>query len=442
MRLESQLTLTVAVGRIASSSHRHYHQFLALPPCRVCILIVTVSWILRCRLLYVNMRIFRNMRTSLVIKLLSPIVVALVIIGFLMSETIHNNAQGFSGTLTPVLRNKTVTSLEAEDEGGLTLQEPPQTPPDSIFLLIFGEYTGRHGLGSVTMAIFRLALFYQETRNATLVVDQRGFAQYRRNHTHGLYKGFLETNFPVLDRGDNVARFMEEQRRDIRQQQQQHHVGDTSSTLKPSAVIKISTSTNKEWMVFFKSIKSTVNYMNEKYGSDVAVYGKYKHMACGIRFTKQTMEQITAMLQNNSIPLWHDTTAKTVAFHIRRGDKIVNGESRAFQAAEYVQKLVQVTSPQERAVLERCYVATDDFEVIGQVQVALQNASIACQVYTTAQPQYNEARNTDATVFILADMYVLIHATYFVGTFNSNVGTLAALWRSCVHAHETANESN
>ena len=47
-------------------------------------------------------------------------------------------------------------------------------------------------------------------------------------------------------------------------------------------------------------------------------------------------------------------------------------------------------------------------------------------------PTDKEGRyQADATLVFLMELSMLVEATYFVGTFNSNVGELAAVLRAC-----------
>ena len=62
------------------------------------------------------------------------------------------------------------------------------------------------------------------------------------------------------------------------------------------------------------------------------------------------------------LPTSSGSEALSVAFHIRRGDK-VKFEARAYQADEYVSKLLEtVSNPAQRSKIKHCYVATDSPE--------------------------------------------------------------------------------
>jgi hypothetical protein len=130
------------------------------------------------------------------------------------------------------------------------------------------------------------------------------------------------------------------------------------------------------------------------------------------------------------------TSFTTVAFHIRRGDK-VQFESRVYETTEYVQKLQQIVGQEEDllARIRYCYVATDEDHVVTDLQQSLTEAGISCTLHTLTQPGYVTTRSADDFVLFLAQLELLLHTTYFIGTFNSNVGSLAALYRGCQYHH-------
>ena len=294
---------------------------------------------------------------------------------------------------------------------------------NSIIFFELGQAANRNGFGSLTFAILRFQLMYLQTRNATLILDERSFGNYRRNATHGVYKGFFETNFPVIDVNDNVTQVLEQYRN--------------------PDIIKISTKSNNGWKDFARRLHVSMDYLKGKYHNNVTVYGHIKSYACGIRHNNETEREIRSILDRASIPRFDNSSTTTAAFHIRRGDKI-RSESRAFGADEYVQKLVTETSEDERAAIEHCYVATDDFSTVSELQVELEKASIPCQIHTMSSPKYDARRNTSGhAILFFVDLYMLTRATFFVGSFNSNVGGITALWRSCYHEQDqSGNEAN
>jgi hypothetical protein len=133
--------------------------------------------------------------------------------------------------------------------------------------------------------------------------------------------------------------------------------------------------------------------------------------------------------------------APSVAFHVRRSDKVEQGESAAFTGQQYVEKLLQVAPGVD---FGHCYVATDDQAAVGEVAQALQEAGITCQTWSLPDDDKKGGkegkwkRSTfDESLIFLAELSILIESTYFVGTWNSNVGIMAGILRGCPeHGHE------
>ncbi|CAB9511427.1 expressed unknown protein [Seminavis robusta] len=152
-----------------------------------------------------------------------------------------------------------------------------------------------------------------------------------------------------------------------------------------------------------------------------------------LQFNDQARQAFRTLLNQNSIPDF--TQVKSVAFHVRRGDKVKLKESRAYTGEEYVTTFVKAAKGGAQS-MEACFIATDDYSSIGEITNALVSHGITCQVYTLTsaneQGHAADARtNRDNTLQFLTEFSVLVDATYFVGTFNSNVGGLAAVLRRC-----------
>jgi len=69
------------------------------------------------------------------------------------------------------------------------------------------------------------------------------------------------------------------------------------------------------------------------------------------------------------------------------------------------------------------------------LQEALKAHNVSCELWTLTQPEeeghHGRTRDFDAILQFLAQLHVLTRASVFVGTFNSNVGSLGAVLRAC-----------
>merc|ERR1719362_210528 len=61
--------------------------------------------------------------------------------------------------------------------------------------------------------------------------------------------------------------------------------------------------------------------------------------------------------------------------------------------------------------------------------------NIGCKVHTMVKPNQNGSREGDRSdlevLQFLTEIHILSQATFFIGSFNSNVGALVSLLRSC-----------
>jgi hypothetical protein len=156
----------------------------------------------------------------------------------------------------------------------------------------------------------------------------------------------------------------------------------------------------------------------------VEFYNKMvKKMCPHLQFNAETQRRIAEQKLANGIPDF-TRTSNSVAFHVRRGDKLKQ-ESRKFLGDEYVDKLQSVAS---NVTFDYCFVATDDDAAVEEIRVAIEKRNMTCQLYSFAQPSDHV---TPATIQFIAELSIMISATYFVGSFNSNVGGLVTVLRGC-----------
>ena len=83
--------------------------------------------------------------------------------------------------------------------------------------------------------------------------------------------------------------------------------------------------------------------------------------------------------------------------------------------------------------VEVCFLATDDSSVHLEMEQALHTYGMVCRlVYTPAQEDSVNLGdiNFRETLVFMTELFMLIDATYFVGTLDSNVGALAAVLRA------------
>ena len=164
-------------------------------------------------------------------------------------------------------------------------------------------------------------------------------------------------------------------------------------------------------------------------------------MCPNLQFNPTAKAALEERRQQYGIP--QHLASPSVAFHIRRTDKLW-AESPLYPAGDYVKKALQLAGEQSKdpiTYFRSCFLATDDVDVIDELKLALQAANMTCTLHTLASPDQLERNITrvnyarrydpDGALSFLAELDMLIRATYFVGTFNSNVAAFVAVLRAC-----------
>lgn len=327
----------------------------------------------------------------------------------------------------PILSSDNAVAVDGEPE------ERYEIPIDYRRFLSDGQTVvvvmASSGLGSNIIQILAQKLFYND-RKFNFIVDDTQYG-YKWNDEIGLMRGFFDPHFPVLKRG--------EYEREI--QQGQNMPG--WDVIQSNSAFKVARSADTRILVQWAINESFRANFQNNYGTDgVALYDRFVAEACtNLQFSNRAKRAILELTQANNIPDLRKT--HSVAFHVRRGDKVALGESRAFAGSEYVSKLIQLRDRkwiEHTKPIEHCFVASDDLGAVEEVRQELIRNGFECQFHTlatrsegqagTAKAAYNER---ESTVQFLAEFSLLLDASYFIGSFNSNVGSLAAILRKCHH---------
>ena len=377
---------------------------------------------------------------------------------------------------------------------GSPVQQPPQPNHDHqeeqqrLILILKGS-----GLGAQIINTLAVALYFQETQNRTTVIlDESAFGEYRRNQTVGFWEGFLTPQSPpfvgVLNnlnkrRTENDERILNQ----IQQEWLHHSVDyktlqaqarvtrhqDVASTQNPVVVrtvphrgYKVRLRIQQHYHLW---IAKFLSWMPTQWTGSQELYRKLVDFGCPhLHFNQQTRFEVDQYQRENlgsGNPVlefgYNNANTTSVAFHIRRGDKIrfgwmarvpfYGGESRFFAADSYVDKMLQVVSQEpsnSNNMPQHCFVASDDYAAVEELRLALQRRNVPCSLHTLTQPTQRGNRMPDdkiaaaaasgsqqrewaKTIHFLAELDLMSRATYFVGTFNSNVASVVALLRGC-----------
>lgn len=331
------------------------------------------------------------------------------------------------------------------------LEQDPKTveikafPPKKTVITVFGG----SGMCSQLVNMLCQKLYVRDQGGQLFMVDESTY-EFRWTEDLGFLKAFFKPSVPLIENEDDYSRiqaqfgisYYEKKRRwDSR------FVNFAESSNQAPIIIRASGKTRKPCCHPF--FQDKLNFNNNTLSMAVyqrelmeTAYQRMSDEACTtLQLKDWTINKIKELKNMHKIPDFRK--GSTVAFHVRRGDKIVKKESRVYPGSHYVDKLLQITQEEP---IDHCFVASDDYAAVEEVAVALRERNVNCKVHTLTSKSETGAvkvrgkdgipRHTvtsDDTLKFLAEMSILIDAKYFIGTFNSNVATYVALQRKCLY---------
>jgi hypothetical protein len=318
------------------------------------------------------------------------------------------------------------------------------------------------GMCSRLMNMLGFKVYMEMTQNRSMVADEAHF-EYRFNDSVGLLTGYFEPDFPVITTEQDYVQLEQEfaDRIALANHSLLAGVGGTlyNHTRFHGALIPDSED-------FYRGNKSVswfplvdLKHFDLARGSLFKYYGetplktkdtRFESVVANLEFYKSLTEQACRSLQFNQntflkmqqikyeagIPEFSQSGYLSVAFHARRGDKVSEGETRLFQGDEYVQKLTDVVSAAE-TVIKHCFITSDDFRAVKEIEVALRNRNITCSIHTLTKsnehgtPPGAKKFGHEEVIRFLTQMSIMIDASIFIGQFNSNIASLITLLRGC-----------
>jgi len=294
------------------------------------------------------------------------------------------------------------------------------------------------GLGSSLINLFVNAAYFKDTQNRSLGCVCEHQYRYRLNSSAGVLTGFFTPQFPVIDVPEQLSLLkpylMGYETIDL---VSPWFIGNTNGTnelrqynANNPPVILLDTWTYRDEIIeWYRQISGKSLYAR-------LVYDMCPHL----QFNDRSRAQILKLRKKHRIPDAfnntnnidnNNTESTTIGFHIRRGDKLQE-ESRKFEADEYLQRFQDQAGIPVVKTLKHCFVASDDPVAVQEFRQAIQqNRNWSCRVHAFPRTRFIHFPHQHKTYLFLTELSVLMDATYFVGTFNSNVGSLVALLRSC-----------
>ena len=168
-----------------------------------------------------------------------------------------------------------------------------------------------------------------------------------------------------------------------------------------------------------------------------------KDESCPVSFIKRKIKKFCPLLNFNDetrqeIKGIHHRNGQdeifmneTVAFHVRRGDKVKMYASTSTD--KYVKVLVDKGIHHR---VKNCIIISDQQpqEILPEFQASLQKYNVSCEVYPKTNTLVNHGinrQNSSDTLALLAELDTMIRADVFVFTASSNVGVAASSLRGC-----------
>ncbi|CAB9531935.1 expressed unknown protein [Seminavis robusta] len=291
------------------------------------------------------------------------------------------------------------------------------------------------GLGSQILNMLAQKIFF-DSLHRTFIADDTIYG-YRWDEETGVLRGFFQPKFPVVNKDEyaTIERVfgVENYRKAIDASKKKTWPDYTSG----KQIGRVSDKTQL-YIVWSTSGPARRAFRKRFEAVGPEVYQRFADCACdNLQFSDHALFEINQLKEALNMP--DLTKSHSVAFHIRRGDKLEKEAKKPYTAYHYVDKLRRIPDAARKPV-EHCFVASDDYSVVGELQQALQSKGIHCQLHTLipsvargANLAYKTSGHED-TILLLAELTMMIDATYWVGTWNSNAGNMASVMRGCRHA--------
>ena len=323
--------------------------------------------------------------------------------------------------------------------------------PAAVYVL------SRCGFGSQMMNLLGHQFYFEVVQKRRFLVDESLYS-YRRSEDQGVLTGFFTPDMPVLDRVRDRNTFAQRWLPASENERDPFWAVDNENT--DDYIIEEYPNRKRDLILNNKPVVYLTTYSHGHVfrGDGIhlifpdesmdELYSLLKPYACtSFQFNRQTLDDIHKLYEERGISgKWKHEHDDSVAFHVRRSDKVAGGESRKYEADEYVQKMIETVGEKN---ISNCFVASDDYAAVEEMKVALLQRNVSCNVSTLADTsrqgtseRQQMALSYEDTLAFLAEISILINSTYFIGAMNSNIGSFVTLMRSCPAYNRGENLAN
>jgi len=302
---------------------------------------------------------------------------------------------------------------------------------------------GGSGLCSQLMNLLGSYLYYEKVLKREFLVDE-SFYSYRRDASQGILTGFFSPQMHVLDMVKDRADLatLHNLSTDKADPFWALSIDGNIDESSPNSKDDLMGSENPVVVSGLGSHRAEIRWGYFRSFPDLTyLYRDLIPYACNnLKFNPRTQKEIDAYREKHAIPSSFTAGQKTVGFHVRRSDKTLS-ESSSYTAQTYIKRWIESLGKEGYATAKNfthCFVASDDYAAVQEFREELGRQAIPCTFLTMTPPtqlgtsfiQQLDTGYPESLAF-LAEISVLMDTTYFIGTWNSNVGSFVTLMRSC-----------
>jgi hypothetical protein len=289
--------------------------------------------------------------------------------------------------------------------------------------------TGISGWGSQLLHILAHCM---TAHGRTLWVDDSAYF-YHWNASTGMLKGYFTPQFATISSTTQSSLPV-----GYHHQKKTRYSSNADWLAANNTATLVIQADNKFFRHNFKHIHPNLDSLYTQMADLACIHFKFNTRAQNVLNAYQSLHNIPFV---NNLHIGH-----SVAFHVRRGDKLKR-ESPSFQGSQYVQHYADVLFHMNipKNTTKFCFVASDDFRALAEIQSALASLNFNCTLYSlVSKNQLGEigpfhggtSRTSKHTIVkFFTEISILTQTSIFIGTFNSNVGRSVALLRKCTRPH-------
>lgn len=339
----------------------------------------------------------------------------------------------------PDVSNQAEASPAANSENELEMIVPRCSEESARCAVYAMEFSG---MGSALVSLFMTKVYLKLHGRDYFVADESRYPFYRsKDGKTGVLNTFFTPQFPVLD-----------------SKEQYKYVDPVVAEGQSMEMLTHFNKKRSPWRDEYTESSPVVLARRPDYRGGIHqdlrsmeeedIWKVMKEEMCpSMRYNDETQAKVDEIRLRHSLPSLLEEDKPSVAFHVRRSDKVSQHESELTEGKVYVEKLLEVAPGVD---FGKCYIASDDELAVAEVEQALDEAGIQCDHLSLNEGDKKGGKHEkytrstyDSSLIFLTELSMLVEASYFVGKWDSNVAVMATVLRGCPQfGHTTENFAN